>query len=413
MKTMLKSAHNLQSKPSTMFKFFSFSNIAAGFVAVLVGFTSSAAIVFQAATAAGASPAEISSWLFALGLSLSSTCIGLSLYYRQPILTGWSTPGAVLLVTSLSGVPMPEAIGAFIFAALLTIIAGITGIFERIMAHIPRALTSAMLAGILLHFGMNVFVSMQDQFSLVCTMLVTYLIGKRYFPRYVIILVLIAGVCTATMQGLFQLDTVHFALSTPIFTSPVFTLSTLISVGIPLFIVTMTSQNVPGIAVINASGYKPPISPLITWTGIATLMFAPFGCYSISLAAITAAICTGEEADDNPAHRYKSTLIAGLCWLLIGSFGATVVALFFAFPQELTLTIAGLAIFSTIGSSLKVAMEEDTQREPAIITILVSASGISLLGIGAAFWGLFAGILAWFLLHWNKKGVAVAESMAK
>ena len=409
---MLKSVPNLQNKTVTMFKYFSFSNIAAGFVAVLVGFTSSAAIVFQAATSAGASPAEISSWLFALGLSLASTCIGLSLYYRQPILTGWSTPGAVLLVTSLAGVSMPEAIGAFIFAAALTILAGATGLFERIMAHIPRSLTSAMLAGILLHFGMNVFTSMQDQFLLVSAMLVTYLLGKRYFPRYVIILVLIVGICSASMQGLFHLDSVHFALSTPIFIFPAFTLSTLISVGIPLFIVTMTSQNVPGIAVINASGYTPPISPLITWTGIANLIFAPFGCYSISLAAITAAICTGQEADSNPANRYKSTLIAGLCWLFIGSFGATIVALFFAFPRELTLTIAGLAIFSTIGSSLKVALEEESKREPAIITILVSASGMSLFGIGAAFWGLFAGIIASLLLNWKKREIAVVGSTA-
>ena len=412
MKVMLELAHNLQNKMNIMFKFFSLSNIAAGFVAVLIGFTSSAVIVFQAATNAGASPAEISSWLFALGLSLASTCIGLSLYYRQPILTGWSTPGAVLLATSLAGVSMPEAIGAFMFAAFLVILSGATGLFERVMAHIPRSLTSAMLAGILLHFGMNVFVAMQDQFPLVCTMITTYLIGKRYFPRYVIILVLITGTCSATMQGLFHLDDVHFALSTPIFTYPVFTLSTLISVGIPLFIVTMTSQNVPGIAVIHASGYKPPISPLITWTGIANLIFAPFGCYSISLAAITAAICTGPEADSNPAHRYKSTLIAGFFWLLIGSFGATVVALFFAFPRELTLAIAGLAIFSTIGSSLKVALEEETQREPAVITILVSASGFSLLGIGAAFWGLFAGIIASLLLNWKKRERAVVGNAA-
>ncbi len=395
-----------------MFKFFSFSNIAAGFVAVLVGFTSSAAIVFQAATNAGATPAEISSWLFALGLSLASTCIGLSLYYRQPILTGWSTPGAVLLATSLAGVSMPEAIGAFMFAAFLTILSGVTGFFERIMAHIPRSLTSAMLAGILLHFGMNVFVSMQDQFLLVGTMLATYLVGKRYFPRYVIILVLIIGTCVASMQGLFQLDTVHFALSTPIFTTPVFTLSTVISIGIPLFIVTMTSQNVPGIAIMNAAGYNPPISPLISWTGFANLIFAPFGCYSISLAAITAAICSGQECDSNPANRYKATLIAGLCWLFIGSFGATIVALFFAFPRELTLAIAGLAIFSTIGSSLKTALDEDTQREPAVITILVSASGISLFGIGSAFWGLFAGILASLLLNWNKKEIAVLVNPA-
>lgn len=386
-----------------MFNYFSFSNIAAGFVAVLVGFTSSAAIVFQAATTAGATPAEISSWLFALGLSLASTCIGFSLYYRKPILTGWSTPGAALLATSLAGVSMPEAIGAFIFAAVLTMVSGMTGLFERLMIHIPRSLTSAMLAGILIHFGMNVFVAMQDQFPLVCTMLITYLVGKRFFPRYVIIVVLAAGILAAISGGMFHLNHFEFALSTPSFVTPDFSPSTLISVGIPLFIVTMTSQNVPGIAVLNASGYNPPISPLITWVGVANLLFAPFGCYSISLAAMTAAIVTGEEADDHPENRYKATIIAGLCWLFIGTFGATVVALFFAFPKELTLAVAGLAVFSTIGSSFKTALEDEHQREPAVVTILISASGISLFGVGAAFWGLIAGVVASFLLNWKKR----------
>lgn len=393
--------------------YFSVSNIVAGFIAVLIGFTSSAVIVFQAASTAGASPAEISSWLFALGLSISSTCIGFSLYYRQPILVGWSTPGAALLVTSLAGVSMPEAIGAFIFASLLIIISGVTGIFERIMVHIPRSLTSAMLAGILLHFGMNVFTAMQNQFPLVCTMLATYLIGKRLFPRYVIILVLIAGIAAAAMEGLFHLDDFHFTFASPIFTMPVFSLSAIISVGIPLFIVTMTSQNVPGIAVMNASGFNPPISPLISWTGFATLLFAPFGCYSIGLAAITAAICTGEEADNDPANRYKSTIIAGLCWLVIGVLGATVVTLFFAFPSELILALAGLALFSTIGSSLKVALDDETQREPAVITILISASGLSLFGIGAAFWGLIAGALASLLLNWKKRELLPIEPVAE
>ena len=345
-----------------MLKYFSFSNLAAGFVAVMVGFTSSAVLVFQAATTAGASPAEISSWLFALGMSMATTCIGLSLYYKTPILTGWSTPGAALLVTSLVGVSMPEAIGAFIFAALLTILTGVTGLFEKAVAHIPRALTSAMLAGILIHFGMNIFVAMQDQFVLIGAMLITYLIGKRSFPRYVIIFVLLVGILVAELEGLFHLENFHITLATPIFTFPVFSLSTLISVGIPLFIVTMTSQNIPGVAVLNASGYKPPISPIISWTGITNLVLAPFGSYSICLAAITAAICTSKEADLNPKNRYKSTIFAGICWLLIGIFGATIVTLFFAFPSELILGIAGLALLSTIGNSLKVALDEESQR---------------------------------------------------
>ena len=385
-----------------MFKYFSFSNITAGFVAVLVGFTSSGVIVFQAATNAGATPAEISSWLFALGLSIALTSIGLSLYYRMPILTGWSTPGAALLVTSLSGVTMPEAVGAFAFASLMIMLTGVTGIFQKIMVHIPRALTSAMLAGILLHFGINVFAAMQHQASMVGSMLLVYLIGKRFFPRYVIILVLMIGISIATLQGLFHLNQLHFSWSTPIFTMPVFSIPVILSVGIPLFIVTMTSQNVPGIAVLNNAGYQPTISPVIGLVGLVNTLFAPFGCYSISLAAITAAICTDKDADMNPSNRYKASVFAGLCWLGIAIFGATVVNLFFAFPSEFILAIAGLALFSTIGSSINVALGEEQHREAAMITILVSASGLSLFGIGAAFWGLIAGVLSTVLLNWNK-----------
>jgi len=248
---------------------------------------------------------------------------------------------------------------------------------------------------------------MQDQYVLITAMLVTYLIGKRSFPRYVIIMVLLVGILIAELEGLFNLENLHVTLASPIFTFPVFTFSTLISVGIPLFIVTMTSQNIPGVAVLNASGYYPPISQLISWTGLTNLILAPFGSYSICLAALTAAICTSKEADTDPKNRYKSTIFAGICWFFIGLFGATIVTLFFAFPKELILAIAGLALLSTIGNSLKIALEEDTQREPALITILVSASGIALFGIGSAFWGLIAGVLASFILNWRKRSAIV------
>lgn len=396
-----------------MFKFFSFSHITSGFVAVMVGFTSSAALVFQAATIAGASASEISSWLFALGISIASTCIGLSLYYRLPILIGWSTPGAALLITSLPGVSMSEAFGAFIFAALLTFLTGITGFFEKAMRLIPRSLSSAMLAGVLIHFGTNIFVAMQHQFTMISAMLITYLLGKRLFPRYAIIFVLVVGVCVAQIEGLIHFEQLHFAISQPIFTHPVFSISTLISIGFPLFIVTMTSQNIPGIAVLNASGFKPPISPLISWTGIANAFFAPFGCYSISLAAFSAAICTSKEADLRPSERYKSTVFAGICWMFIGLFGATIVTVLVAVPSELILALAGLALLGTIGNSLKIALDEETHREPALITILVSASGITLLGIGAAFWGLIAGVLASVLLNWRKREpISIATTAA-
>ena len=392
-----------------MFKYFSLSHMVAGFVAVMVGFTSSAVLVFQAATAAGASPAEISSWLFALGMSMAATCIGLSLYYRVPILIGWSTPGAALLATSLSGVPMPEAMGAFLFAAFLTIITGVTGLFEKTIKYIPRSLTSAMIAGILIHFGMSIFTAMQEQFVLIATMLITYLIGKRISPRYVIVFVLLSGILVAEILGLFHLENFHITLATPIFTWPVFSLSTLFGIGIPLFVVTMTSQNIPGVAVLHTSGFRPPISPIISWIGITNFVLAPFGSYSICLAAVTAAICTSKEADINAGNRYKSTIFAGICWLLIGLFGATIVTLFFAFPKELILAIAGIALLGTIGNSLKVALDEETQREPALITILLSASGITLFGVSGAFWGLLAGILASMVLNWRSTMSSITE----
>lgn len=395
-----------------MFKNISLSHVTTGFVGVLVGFTSSILIVFQAATSAGASSAEISSWVFALGIGLSTTCIGLSLYFRQPILIGWSTPGAALLATGLVGLTMSEAIGIFIFAAVLTVLAGVTGIFERIMAHIPRSLTSAMLAGVLLHFGMDVFMSMPAQLPLICSMLLAYFLGKRFFPRYMIIAVLFAGIFSADIQGLFRLSDVHMAFPKPIYTAPSFTWISLISIGIPLFIVNMTSQVLPGYAVLNNAGYEPRISPIITWTGLTTLILAPFGCFSIGLAALSSAICTNEEADEDPKQRYKATIFAGLWWFAVAVFGASIVALLLAFPRELVAAVAGIALFSTIGSSLNVALVNEKERESAVITVLMSASGITLFGIGSAFWGLIAGVLSSFLLNWHKERRRITQPAA-
>ncbi|MFC3109165.1 benzoate/H(+) symporter BenE family transporter [Undibacterium arcticum] len=385
-----------------MSKTFSWSSIAAGFVTVLVGFTSSAAIVFQAAGAAGATPAQISSWIGALGLGMGLTCIGLSLRYRAPIVTAWSTPGAALLVTSLAGVSLPQAIGVFMFAAALAILFGITGWFERVMNRIPLSIAAAMLAGILARFGMDVFVAMKLQFALVFAMFIAYLLLKRLLPRYAIILVLGFGIALAALQGLLHFEHFHVALAQPVFTMPEFAWSSLIGVGIPLFVVNMASQNAPGVAVLRASGYSTPISPLISWTGITTLLLAPFGCFALNLAAITAAICMGKEAHEDPNKRYLASIAAGVFYLLVGLFGATVGALFAAFPKELVLAIAGMALFGTIANGLTVAMANERQREPALIAFLVTASGVSLFGVGAAFWGLVAGALSMLALSWQR-----------
>ncbi|MFC3909764.1 benzoate/H(+) symporter BenE family transporter [Legionella dresdenensis] len=381
-----------------MSKYFSIANITAGFIAVMVGFTSSAVIIFQAAAAAGATSAQVSSWLLALGVGVAFGCFFVSLYYRMPILVAWSTPGAALLVASLSGVSLPQAIGAFILSALLVVIAGATGCFARLMAHIPRSLASAMLAGILLNFGLNVFVAMQDQMLLICLMLITYLIGKRLFPRLAILMVLIVGTSIACSQNLVHIPDFHLSFAYPILVKPEFSWQVLISVGVPLFIVTMTSQMVPGFAVLHSAGYYPPVSPLVTLLGFINLLIAPFGGFSVNLAAMTAAICTSEHAEADPSRRYRATIWAGVFYLLIGIFSASLVSILTAFPKELIAGIAGIALLGTLGANLKVAVDDESQREPALITFLVSASGVNLFGVSAAFWGLLAGIIAAFFL---------------
>ena len=377
-----------------MGRFFGLSPVSAGFIAVLVGYTSSAAIVFQAASAAGAGPEHISSWLLALGLGMGSTCIGLSLYFRSPVLTAWSTPGAALLATALVGLPMSEAVGAFLVASALITLCGVTGWVEALMKHVPKSLAAGMLAGVLLRFGINVFTSLSQQLGLVGLMLGIYLVGRRLRSRYTIPLTFLGGLLWSGVNGLIRPDAIDLAFARPIFTAPEFTWSTAIGVAIPLFIVTMSSQNVPGIAVLRANGYRTPVSPLIGWTGLTGLLLAPFGGFSFNLAAITAAICMSPEAERDPERRYLAAVWAGIFYVITGLLGATVASLFSALPRELVAAIAGIALFGTIGNSLAGALHDDTERDAALITFLVTASGLTLMGIGSAFWGLLSGLAA-------------------
>jgi benzoate membrane transport protein len=381
---------------------FHLPSIAAGFAAVLIGYSSSAIIVFQAARAAGASAEQITTWMMALGIGMGLTSFGLSWRYKMPIVTAWSTPGAALLATSLEGISMPEAIGAFIFSACLITLSGLTGWFERVIDRIPLPLAAAMLAGILFQFGVDAFISLESRFGLVLAMFTVYLLAKKLIPRYTILMVLIAGLLLCQFQGLLDFSgfTLTFDLPRPI--APEFSLVALIGVGIPLFVVTMVSQNIPGIAVLRTDGYPAPISPIISWTGIATLILAPFGGFAINLAAITAAICTGPEAHIDPDKRYLAGLSTGILYLLLGIFSSAIAALFTAFPVEFVLALAGLALLSTIANSLYTAVSDSAAREAAVITFIVTASGISLFGIGAAFWGLVAGVIANFVFSKTK-----------
>jgi len=366
------------------------SALTAGFIAVLVGFTSSVVVVFQAAAALGATPEQTASWIWALGLGMGLTSLGLSLWYRQPVLTAWSTPGAALLVTAGAGVPMDQAVGAFVVCALLIVVSGLTGAFARVMGRIPVSLASALLAGVLVRFALEGFASVQSQPLLVAVMFVVYLLGRRWAPRYAVPAVLLAGVAVAWTQGQLQLGQVQWALATPVFTMPVFSLSAIIGIALPLFVVTMASQNLPGVAAQRASGFDTPVSPVITVTGLATLVLAPFGAYALNLAAITAAICMGREAHEDPQQRWLASAAAGVFYIVVGLMGGAVVGLIAAFPKELVLAVAGLALLGTIGSGLAAAMKDEGQREAALVAFVVTASGLSLWGVGSAFWAVVA-----------------------
>lgn len=382
------------------------SAVIAGFVTVLVGFTSSAVVVFQGATAVGATPAELASWWWALGLGMGLLSIVLSLRYRQPVVAAWSTAGAALLITGAAGVSMPHAIGAFMVAGLLTAVVGFTGWFERAMSRIPLSVGAAMLAGLLLRFGLDAFVAMKTQMLLAGAMFAVYLLGRRWKPRFAVLLALASGIAISAALGLLHLDALRFEMARPIWTTPEWSLGAIVGVALPIFVVTMASQNVPGVAAIRASGYDTPVSPLVGWSGAVTLVLAPFGAFALNLAAITAAISMGRESHEDPARRYVAGVSAGVFYLLIGLFGATVTAMFSAFPRELIMSIAGLALMGTIGNGLVTALSEERQREPALITFLVTASGVTLFGVGSAFWGLVAGVLAALVLNGGFRAAA-------
>ncbi|MFM5357468.1 benzoate/H(+) symporter BenE family transporter [Aeromonas veronii] len=371
---------------------FALPHLVAGFIAVMVGYTSSVILIIQAATAAGADTAQVASWLWTLGIGMGVSCIGLSLYYRIPILTAWSTPGAALLITTLGNFTLAEAIGAFVISSLLITLCGISGWFDRLMKHIPAPLAAAMLAGVLLKFGLDLFkVAPQDPL-LLGTLLLAFLLGRHLWPRYTMVLVLGVGMLICSVRGDLQMGTLHWQLASPVWTWPAFSLDALFGIALPLFIVTMTSQNMPGIAILRAHGYQPSTSSLISWTGLTGLLLAPFGGYAFNLAAITAAICMGKEVDPDTKRRWPAAVWAGCFYLVTGCFGATVAALFSAFPATLVTCVAGLALLGTIGSSLHSALQEDEAREAALLTFIITASGISLLGIAAACWGLLIGL---------------------
>ena len=374
------------------------STMVAGFIAMLTGYTSSLVLMFQAGQAAGLSEGQISSWIWALSIGMAICSIGLSLRYRAPVVIAWSTPGAALLITSLPGVPYGEAIGAFIFASALIALCGLTGSFDRLMRRVPASLAAALLAGVLFNIGIEIFRAVEVQPLLVLGMFFTYLVAKRVQPRYAVLGALLVGCLIAGLSGLLDFQRLSLRIAVPVWTTPSLSVAAIFSIGIPLFVIAMASQNMTGLAVLRAEGYDTPASPLISVTGIASLLLAPFGSHGIHLAAITMAICAGPEAHADRGKRYTAAVWCGVFYGIAGIFGATLAALFAAFPAALVLSVAALALLGSIGSGLTQAMQQPSEREAALVTFMVTASGLTLFGIGAALWGLIAGVLTLVIL---------------
>ncbi|NVD07990.1 benzoate/H(+) symporter BenE family transporter [Vibrio sp. JPW-9-11-11] len=372
------------------------SHISTGFIAVFIGYASAAAIIYQAALSAGATDVQIASWYWALGVGMGVSTILLSAYFKQPIVTAWSTPGAALLITSLEGLTINQAIGVFMFSSLLMTFVGIAGVFDKVLKQIPTAIASAMLAGILLQFGLGLFNSLVEEGWVVIIMLALYIVAKKRWGTLLLPGIVIVALILCFAMDKLDVSEVAVGLTTPVFMAPEVDVFSLISVGVPLFIVTMASQNLPGFSVLKANGYRVKSSQIMTTTGITGLLLAPFGGFAFNLAAITGAICMGPNADANPKTRYMAGIAMGAFYLLAGVLGMSFVSLFSAVPSAIVIAIAGLAVIPTLMNCLTVSLADERCREPALLTFLFTASGVQLMGIGSAFWGICIGLVGYW-----------------
>jgi len=369
------------------------SIITSAVVAALVGFGSTIAIIIAAAQAVGADAAQTSSWVAALCLSMAATSGYLSVRYRMPVVTAWSTPGAALIAAS-SGISVHAAVGCFLMAGFLILLAAFIKPFGRLIEKIPTSIAAAMLAGVLIRFVMAVFESAQAAPGLVLPLVALFLVARLLNPALAVLAVLFVGLGMAFGGGLARPVSSDFSLSTLTFIAPTFEPAALVGLGLPLFLVTMASQNLPGFAVLRASGYAPPTRPILAVTGLASMVTALFGAHTSNLAAISAAICTGPDTHPDPGKRWMVGPFYTLSYLAFAAFSAALIGLIAALPPELIRTVAGLALIGAFAGALGSALSEETKRFPAVLTLAVTASGITLSGIGSAFWGLAAGLLA-------------------
>jgi len=381
--------------------------IFAGFITFLVGISVSAVLVIQAAQILGATSEQISSWFWALGLGIGISGLFLSWKFKYPVATSWSTAGLALIIATGSGYTLYEAIGAFFICGLLTAILGFSGVFKKALSYIPQSLTSAMLAGVLLKFGIALFASLQTNWGFIVSILAIYILSKRIWPRYSIVLTVIGGIAVCPLFMEFHTPVVQWSLAQPVWMAPEFSWSSILGLAFPLFVINMASQYLPGIAMIQSYGYKPHINQLIGWTGLSQTLLAPFGCYSVNIAAISAAISLDDQVHPDPAKRYIAGMSCGFFYILVGLFAATLTSLLMSFPQVFITALAGIALFGTIGHNIALAFHDIEEREATLMTFLFSASGVQFLGIGSAFWGLIFGIIVMLVFKFKTKIKAI------
>ncbi len=367
------------------------SQLFSAFVAAFVGFAASVAVVLAAAQSLGATPEQTVSWIAGLCLAKGLAALFLSWRYRMPIICAWSTPGAALIAAS-SGISLDAAVGAFIVAAVLMIATAFVKPLGALVARIPMPIASAMLAGVIFRFVVAVFDEMRVEPMLVGAIVLLFLVVRGFNPFGAVIAALVGGIGFAFATGLASAPVLPSLMPSFAWAHPVFEPSVMIGIGVPLYLVTMAAQNLPGFAVLRQAGYQPPTASALAVTGFASLLTAPLGAHMVNMAAISAAICTGPDTHPDPRERWKAGIWYGLLWCLIALLVAPILAIMFAMPKALIVAVAGLGLIGSLAASLGGAMADEKQRFAAVVTFAVGASGLSIFGIGAAFWALLAGL---------------------
>ena len=376
-----------------------FSLISSAATAVIVGFASTILVIMEAARAVGATPSQQASWAAALCIGMAVTSFFLSWRYKMPIITAWSTPGAALIATSAAGVTYAHALGAFVVAGLLMVVAGLIKPLEKAIEKIPAPVAAAMLAGVLLRYTLGVPAAAIAMPVMVLPLVVIFFSLRMIYPLFAVPVIVVLGVAMAAFSGSFAGSCCSIGLTAFEWTTPMFDFTTIVSIGVPLFLVTMASQNLPGFAVLRAAGYQPPVQPALLVTGAASTLLAPFGSHAINLAAITASIVTGPDCHPDKDKRWLMAWPYLVFYGIIGLAAASFVQVLGALPKELISAIAGLALFSPLMGGITAMLKDPRDIESALLTFLVTASGISLFGVGSAFWGLMAGLLLFAARH--------------